>query len=274
MRPEEPSDPPRRFFDSPAGRVAYTDEGEGPCLVAVHGLPGSLRDFRWLAPALGPSVRFIRLDMPGFGETEHRDPPTRWPDVARLVLEAATEIAGEPFCLVGHSMGAAQANLIAAAGPEVVRGVALLAPVGLRPHRGYRRSPPFRLMNAALRGRRMGRVSLKLVRAGFVRLGFPRSTSDRDILRSIELAANLSFDEHRRAVEALEVPVLGAYADDDPLVEPKIPRELFNACPPGPRLHFSSGGHNIQKTRAIEIGSALRAFATECLAASHGEGPA
>jgi pimeloyl-ACP methyl ester carboxylesterase len=271
VRPGQPSDPPRRFVDLPAGRVAYTDEGEGPCLVAVHGLPGSLRDYRWLAPALGPHVRFIRLDMPGFGETEHRDPPTRWPDVARWTLEAAAAIAGEPFCVVGHSMGGPQASLIAAAGPDVVRGVALLAPVGLRPHRAYRRSPPFTWMNAALQSRRFGNVSLKLLRAGFVRMGFPRSTSDRDIVRSISLVTKLSFDEHRRAVESLRVPVFGAYAEDDPLVEPSIPRQLLDACPPGPRLHFESGGHNIQKTRAVEIARPLRTFVSECVAAAaHG----
>lgn len=262
VQPDAPSDPSPRFVTLPSGRVAYTDEGEGPCLVAIHGLPGSLSDYRWLAPALGPSVRFVRLDMPGCGRSEHRDPPTSWPDIALWTLEALDAIVGGPFYLLGHSMGAPQAALVASAGRELVRGLALAAPVGLRPHRAYRRSPPFPWLDAAVRNRVVRHPALALLRAGFVAFGFPRSLSRRDIQRTVSVIANLSFAEHHRAVRALDVPVLGAYADDDPLVEPAIPRELLAACPPGPRLHFETGGHNIQKTRALELGDALRHFVT------------
>jgi pimeloyl-ACP methyl ester carboxylesterase len=265
VHPDGPSDPPRRFATLPTGRVAYTDEGKGACLVAIHGLPGSARDFRWLAPALGPAIRFVRLDMPGFGETEHHDPPTRWSDVARWTLDALATIVGGPFCLLGHSMGATQASLVAAAGPEVVRGLALLAPVGLRPHRAYRRSPPLHWLDAMARTPVLHGPALKLIRAGFIRFGFPRSTTQRDVARTLSLVAKLSFPEHRRAVESLRVPVLGAWTDDDPLVEPEVPLELFAACPDGPRLRFERGGHNVQKTHAIEIGRALNEFVAHCM---------
>jgi pimeloyl-ACP methyl ester carboxylesterase len=265
VHPDHPSDPPRRFVALPSGRVAYTDEGDGPCLVAVHGLPGSVRDYRWLAPALGESIRFVRLDMPGFGETEHADPPTRWSDVARWTVDALTTIVGGPFCVLGHSMGAPQATLVATAGRDVVRGLALLAPVGLRPHRAYRRVPPLAWLDAAARHPLLRRPALHLLRAGFVRVGFPRSTSRHDVARTISLVANLSFQEHRRAVESLRVPVLGAWTEDDPLVEPEIPLELLAACPDGPRLRFATGGHNVQKTHATEVGRALREFVAHCL---------
>ncbi len=273
VRPEAPSDPALRFLDLPTGRVAYTDEGEGPCLVAIHGIPGSLRDFRWLARALSSEIRFVRLDMPGFGHTEHDDPPTSWSELARWALEAAYTIAGGPFSLLGHSMGAPQASLIASLAPDAVHKLALVAPVGLRPHRAYRRSPPFTWMNAALHSQRFGRVSLALIRAAFVRLGFPRSTPDRDILRSIAVVAEIPFEDHRRAIETMSIPVLAAYADDDPLVEPAIPRELLAACPSGRRLHFDTGGHNLQKTRAIELADALRAFLTDGPGEAKGEEP-
>ena len=265
VRPEEPSDPPLRYAALPSGRVAYTDEGEGPCLVAIHGLPGSVRDYRWLAPALGSSIRFVRLDMPGFGNTEHDAPPCRWSDVARWTLDVLSTVVDEPFCLLGHSMGAPQATLIATAGPDVVRGLALVAPVGTRPHRAYRRAPPLHWVDATLRHPIAGKPARHLAKWAFQRAGFPRSTTHADIARSVSLVSNLSFAEHRRAVESLRVPVLGAWADDDPMVEPEIPLELLTACPDGPRLHFARGGHNLQKTRAVELGRALQAFVPSCL---------
>jgi len=63
------SDPEPRRAELPHGVVTYTDEGpaEAPVLIAVHGIPGSGRDFRYLAPQLLPARRVVRVDLPGFG---------------------------------------------------------------------------------------------------------------------------------------------------------------------------------------------------------------
>lgn len=204
--------------------------------------------------------------MPGFGATEHTAPPVRWSEIALWVLEVAATIVDGPFCVLGHSMGGPQASLIAAAGPDVVRGLALLAPVGLRPHRAYRRVPPLSWIDKAASHRRLGPAAVRLFRGMMVRAGFPSTTSAADVRRTISLLAALSFSEHRRAIQSLDVPVFGAWADDDPFIEPEIELELFSACPDGPRMRFAEGGHNIQKSRATEIGSALGGFVTECVA--------
>src|SRR6185503_8131495 len=68
MTPERPSDPPPASGWLRPGPFGYTDEGEGAALVALHGLPGSARDYRWLAPEL-EGVRLVRLEQPGFGAT-------------------------------------------------------------------------------------------------------------------------------------------------------------------------------------------------------------
>lgn len=44
VTPERPSDPDVRTAQLPGGSFTWTDEGQGPVLVAVHGLPGSVRD--------------------------------------------------------------------------------------------------------------------------------------------------------------------------------------------------------------------------------------
>ena len=68
-QPETPSDPPVLTLQLPGGPVGYTDVGDGPVVVALHGAPGSVRDWRWLGPLLEPRIRLVRVDMPGYGDT-------------------------------------------------------------------------------------------------------------------------------------------------------------------------------------------------------------
>ena len=59
----EASDPPVSFFARGAGRLAYVDEGprDAPAFLTFHGIPGSVRDFRYLAPPLTREVRFVQF---------------------------------------------------------------------------------------------------------------------------------------------------------------------------------------------------------------------
>lgn len=59
-----------QHFNMGSHRIAYTDEGEGSTtVVALHGAPGSVRDLRHIAARLTPSLRVVRLDFAGFGDS-------------------------------------------------------------------------------------------------------------------------------------------------------------------------------------------------------------
>jgi pyruvate dehydrogenase E2 component (dihydrolipoamide acetyltransferase) len=238
----------------------YTDEGEGEVVVALHGLPGSVRDWRWLAPALG-GVRLVRLDLPGFGGTPARTGPGSSLEArTRFVLAALDALGIDRFVVAGHSMGGPLAMSIATSS-ERASGLALLASVGLRPHRLMRkvgRHPDLpRLFDLPL----VGRLLRPPLRAGFLRAGFPASTTDAAILQSMRVFSRLSFPAIRAAAAGVRCPTLLAWAEDDPLIEGAIGLELARALPPGPRIAFPDGGHNIQKTRAVELGEAIAALA-------------
>ena len=68
-------------------------------------------------------------------------------------------------------------------------------------------------------------------------------------LRPGDFLLNLSVDVSSIA--------LVAWCQDDPLVERQIGEELAQAAPAGPRLVFPTGGHNLQKTHAVELGEVL-----------------
>ncbi|MBC8073771.1 MAG: alpha/beta fold hydrolase [Deltaproteobacteria bacterium] len=235
------------------------DEGAGPVLLAVHGLPGTHRDFRWLASALAGRVRLVRLDMPGFGATTIRETPRKWPELAALVVAFARVVIGGPYAVLGHSFGGPMATEIAAR-DEQVNALVWLAPVGMRPHRALRHLPPFALIDNAARRRVLGPAVLRIYRLAMRAAGFPSSVTVAEVARCLELLSQFSFAAHRRAVASLRVPCFGAWTDDDALVEPEVVMELLAAARPGPRLRFADGGHNLQKTHASEIAEALVPF--------------
>src|SRR5690606_15199087 len=259
VTPDRPSDPALQRARVRGGAFTYTDEGEGEVVVALHGLPGSVRDWRWLAPAL-PGVRLVRIDQPGFGGTPLRtEPGSSLQARTRFVLGALDALGIDRFVVAGHSMGGPLAMSVAASSARA-SGLVLLASVGLRPHRLMRkvgRHPDLpRLFDLPL----VGRLLRPPLRAGFLRAGFPASTKDAAILQSMRIFSGLSFGAIREAAAGVRCPTLLAWAEDDPLVEGAIGLELARALPPGPRIVFSDGGHNIQKTRAVELGEAISAL--------------
>ena len=255
-----PSDPPLRTLPMASGPACYTDEGEGPALIAIHGLPASARDFRWLAPRVSEHLRFIRLELPGFGGTPsstHPDPSPK--GRARFILEFVEELGltgveRRPV-LLGHSMGGVAACAAVDLAPDAFSGLALIASPGLRPHRQLARFPAGPLYSA-LRRPWVASALAPVVRRGFERVGF-KGYPDTEIHRSVACVAHTSIARHARNIRALSLPTLTAHCEDDPLIEADILDTLSHAVPPGPRLRWAKGGHNPQKTHAEELGRAL-----------------
>ncbi len=257
-----PKEPSNAAPKSLANGTSYYDEGEGTPVIAVHGLPGSGRDFRWLAPVM--RGRFIRIDLPGFGGTPlSLMPSTRIEDRARFVLDLANALGLERFHLLGHSMGGwVSARAASLAGPRV-QSLSLVSSIGPRPHRLYRKLGPIWHAVPFIRGRWLERaadpVLTRLFENGGFRGPYPRGA----MLHTLRCIYGLDFAEHGRVVASLEVPTLVAYCENDPLIEVPIFEELQALAKPGPRLRYADGAHNPQKAHAVELGAAISAFVAQ-----------
>jgi pimeloyl-ACP methyl ester carboxylesterase len=230
----------------------------------IHGLPGSHRDFRWLAPPLEQlGVRVIRLDMPGFGGSAPC--PPQLSAVASHVLRRLDHLGLDRVVLLGHSFGGPQALVAASRDPGRVRGLALLSSVGMRPHKTLRSLRGLRGINRGLRVPLVRRPLMRAVKSAYRRAGFSSSIPEHELRRSLELIEKVDFRLINDAIRALSVPTLLAYCDDDATVEPAIGDQLGHALPSGPRLRFETGGHNPQKAWACEIAEALEPWARRCL---------
>jgi pimeloyl-ACP methyl ester carboxylesterase len=258
------SDPEARHLALPHGVLAYTDEGppDAPVLIAVHGIPGSGRDFRYLAPQLVPTLRVIRVDLPGFGgSTPRADAITTLRGRARVVLSLADALAIDRFGILGHSMGGGTALVLAADHGTRVRRLVLVSSLALRLHRGLGAPPrAFAWVARGLATPGLRGLLLPWVRREYRRRRFPgvEEKDAGDFAHLLHALSAVDFELMRAAVRRPLPPALIAYARDDHMIETEVAEELAAAVPGARVRAFEEGGHNIQKTRAVELGAAIR----------------
>ena len=134
------------WLERPWGRMRVWEGGEGPTVLAVHGLGGSGRYWTGLADRIGGRYRVVAPDLAGFGRS---DKPTATYDrgfhLADLDAVVAERVGSGPITVIGHSLGAVFAALWAASHADEVAGLGLAAapyPSGEGPPDWARRGPP------------------------------------------------------------------------------------------------------------------------------------
>ncbi|MDO6563458.1 alpha/beta hydrolase [Amphritea sp. 1_MG-2023] len=106
-------------------------DANGMPVLALHGWLDNAATFNRLAPRL-TGLRLIALDLMGHGYSDHRPPSMPyyiWDNVVD-VLGVADQLGLQRFSLLGHSMGASIATLVAGGFPERVDKVVLIEGIG------------------------------------------------------------------------------------------------------------------------------------------------
>jgi pimeloyl-ACP methyl ester carboxylesterase len=88
-------------------------------------------------------------------------------------------------------------------------------------------------------------------------MGFPAQVTGAEVAHTMRCVAAVDFRAQARNTARLAVPTLAAWAEDDPFIERAVFEEHTSALPGGPRLSWPLGGHNIQKSQAVELAAAL-----------------
>ena len=112
-------------------RLRYAVGGNGPPLVLVHGLGGTVENWRAIAPPLAASHRVLVPDLPGHG---HSAPLPEARDVDAFAAAALGVLDAEKLpgaVWIGHSLGGVVSLRAAVLRPDVVRGIVLAAAAGI-----------------------------------------------------------------------------------------------------------------------------------------------
>ncbi|CEG60132.1 putative lipase LipA [Legionella micdadei] len=114
--------------------IAYKTWGEPdlPPLIALHGWLDNANSFDLLAPYLAKQFYVIAIDLPGHGQSSHLPEGCyyHFTDGIFYVLQIVKAFGFEQYHLLGHSMGACLASLIAGVAPNQILSMVLIEGLG------------------------------------------------------------------------------------------------------------------------------------------------
>jgi pimeloyl-ACP methyl ester carboxylesterase len=114
----------RRTLSTPAGDIAYTELGDGPAALFVHGIGTSSLLWRHVMGDLRDTSRCIAIDLPLHGGTPVRDDLSATA-LAQVVADLCDGLGLTQVDLVGNDTGGAVAQLLAARRPDRIRSLVL-----------------------------------------------------------------------------------------------------------------------------------------------------
>lgn len=146
----------------------FKEQGQGPAVILIHGLFGSLDNLGLLARVLSEHYRVISVDLRNHGASFHSD-EMNYPAQAADILALMDQLAIPEAALIGHSMGGKVGMQVAKLAPARVTKlvVADMAPVAY-PH--SRHQNVFAGLNATLATPPQGRSEAEALLAQYIEI--------------------------------------------------------------------------------------------------------
>jgi pimeloyl-ACP methyl ester carboxylesterase len=114
----------RQTLTAPGGDIAYTEFGDGPAALFVHGLATSGALWRNVIEQLAATTRCVAMDLPAHGGSQPRKDASV-AGMADAVAELCDGLGLGQVDLVGNDTGGAVAQIFAARHPERLRSLTL-----------------------------------------------------------------------------------------------------------------------------------------------------
>jgi len=234
------------------GRVAYVEQGEGPAIVFVHGVP--LNGFHWrhVMAGLSDVRRCIAPDLMGLGYTEiSAAQDVSFAAQAEMLLQLLDRLGLDRVDLVGNDSGGAISQIFAAKHSDRLRTLTL---TNCDVHDGWPPKAVLPMIEAARQGTLADKYRERLIDPEARRKAFGRGYADPSVLTDevtrIYLEPVLASEQRKSnfhrywmgfdcaqtvAIEAglraLHVPTLIVWGLDDVFFELKWAYWLKNAIP-------------------------------------------
>ena len=266
---------PGRRVALPSGyHLNVIDEGAGPAVVLVHGLPGSAYDWQPLHERLrAAGFRVIRYDRVGYGHSERRrtDAEHHLDANARELLELITVLRLQSPILAGWSYGGGVALRAASEAPEAIGGIALIGSIGPTTTMG---SP---LMKRVLEPVRRWGLASGLPARAVIRLLGPIFFSGGEVpawwpshALAVVAAPGAIHTWHMEETytdasllvpERVRVPTVVIHGTADRNVSPATASELHSRIQGSRLLRVEGGSHMLPNTHAEVLAEAIAGVA-------------
>ncbi len=266
----------------PVRGLRFGDDG-GRRVLALHGWLDNAASFVPLAARLS-GLDMVAPDLPGHGRSAHMPPGTDYTFVGAVhqVLDVADALGWDRFALLGHSMGAGIASLVAAAVPERIERLVAIEALGALPETVAQTVPRLREAVTSARGlpQRPLRVFPDLdapVRARMrvnglsdasARLLVERGVRDvegghvwcSDPRLTVPTAVRMTGDQVDALIGGIACPTRVIYADPPQSYLPEPDRSRRARLLPDGDLVVVTGGHHLHMEQPDEVAAAIGDF--------------
>lgn len=255
---------PKSHAPTSGGELAYTDAGDGPAVVLLHGFPQSSFVWRDLAPLLSSRFRVIVPEMLGTGDSEKPvGVPLGLAAQARYVRELLEALGVERYAVIGHSVGGGVAQLLAL-DHEGVDAMVLISSTAFDAWptmltREIQRTPPEQQVELFVRSGI--RASLRIGMAEPDRITPDQVTeylrpwsgpeNVEAFFRFADAMDGTGLSDREEDLGKLEIPVLIFWGEEDEFYPPAI-AERLNAAIPTSTLGLLPGCRHFLVEDAIE----------------------
>ena len=278
-------------IDIPLGRIAALRRGEpgAPKVLALHGWLDNAASFIPLSAHL-PGLDLVAIDQPGHGRSAHLPAGADYSFVGAInaILDVADALGWERFALLGHSMGAGIASMIAAACPQRVERLVAIEALGALaevPGRTVARMREAVAANRALKDKRLRTFPdiETAVRARAYASRVPGSGLDEPLVRllvergvrevegggyawssdprlTLPTMTRMTESQIEDLVAGIECPVRAIFADP---AQPYLPDDLRRrrvALLPRGELVVIPGGHHLHMQQPAAVAAAIGDF--------------
>jgi pimeloyl-ACP methyl ester carboxylesterase len=265
--------------DAPV-KLFYTDQGEGPPLLLIHGFGTNIFTWRHLVPDLARDHRVIAVDLKGFGKSDKPlDERYSAADQADLLAQMIEERNLRDLTLIGHSYGGGIALLLALQDDDRVKG--RIAKLVLLDTIAYPQSVPtfFKMLDMPL----VSQIGVHAVPSSFqVEVALKIAYFDDDKIDEEEVDAYskpLETAEGKHAMihsarqivppdlealsaryKTIELPTLILWCDHDRIVPLDVGLKLRRTMPNSKLRIVSECGHMPQEEQPEAVLSQIRLF--------------
>jgi len=274
-------------LDIALGRIQGLRQGEAgqPRVLALHGWLDNAASFVPLAAHL-PGIELVAPDLPGHGRSAHLPPGADYSFAGAVhdVLDIADALGWDRFALLGHSMGAGIASLVAAACPRRIERLVAIEALGALPEApentvprlrdavaAGRALPGKRLrvfadLDAPVRARTLGHVVA--VSEGAARLLVERGVRpvdggwewSSDPRLTLPTMVRMTEAQVRALVAGIECPAKVVYADPPQPYLPEPRRSEHAALLPDGECIVLPGSHHLHMEQPAAVAAAIGGF--------------
>ncbi len=235
------------------GALHVEDSGAGAPLLLISGLNGLAQPWRGITPEMARSFRVIAHDHRGLGASDKWDGAYSVDQIAEDVLGLMDALGLERAHIVGHSLGGAVAQAIAADHPDRVAGLILYA--------SWAGPDPYFTRVMTMRREMLLAMGVEeFIRTGPIGIYPPRWIVEQDAAFAAALPASVAafpgvavmlrrmqacLDHNRRAsLGKIIAPTLVLGMRDDMSTPAFCSEELAAAIPDAQLTLLPYGGHN------------------------------